>query len=89
MSKFLDEFDHLLFDVLQWRTNPSADWFTIHLFNLMTKADPTNRKKLRDAFPMEHRAWLAWYCAEDEMRWLRTLQQRFVWKEETKEDGSA
>lgn len=40
-----------------------ADNFTAKLYELMAKADPTNRQKLFLAFPAEAKAYSMWYCA--------------------------
>lgn len=74
--KFINEHDHALFDVWQWRRNSEADWFTIHLLKLMSKADLHNRHRLATSFPEVYTAWLAWHCCEDEDVFLNAIQQR-------------
>ena len=38
-----------------------GDWFTAELIRLVAKADESNRSRLRLAFPVEVRAYEAWF----------------------------
>lgn len=46
-------------DIEAWE-NGRGDWFTIHLFNLMSKADGSNFAKLSSVYPEEAAAFTWW-----------------------------
>lgn len=56
-----------------WRRG--GDSFTCKLYELISKADASNRFILGAAFPNEFKAWLEWYSAESEEVWERQFFQ--------------
>ena len=50
----------------EYRSSNGADWFTIQLFSLFSKADETNKFKLNLGFPEEYRAWKWWFYGKDD-----------------------
>ena len=57
--EFESKREHLEFD-LHMAFDHGADWFTAHLFRLISKADIPNRNKLREAFPEEVEVYEGW-----------------------------
>ena len=59
-------------DLWYWRHG--GDSFTCQLFSLIQKADPSNRVKLRRAFPEEVEAWSQWYNSSSEEEFFKNYR---------------
>ena len=72
---------HLIaIDIPAWQYR-QGDWFTIHLFRIMQKADGQNFMRLSAVFPTEARAFKhwqsgAWEQAEHEKRQASAIAER-------------
>lgn len=48
-------------DIPAWQRG-GGDWFTIRLFDLIAKADTSNRERIRKGFPIEVMAYEEWHA---------------------------
>lgn len=60
-------YSNLVFDLRIWRYHPNErDNFTHLLFHLIAKADPCNKAKLRQVYPLECQVYDDWQNSPNE-----------------------
>ena len=59
-----------VWDLYRTITNKDADWFTVRLYGLISKADLANKALIAKGFPLEVETFMKWQASSDPVKFF-------------------